>query len=86
MRKEYDFTQGKRGAVLRVPPGKIRITIRLDSDVLQWFKQRAEELDGASYQTLINHALRAYIAGDVESLEETLRRIVREELQNVKRA
>lgn len=86
MRKEYDFTKGKRGAVLRVPPGKTRITIRLDTDVLQWFRDRAEELDGASYQALINHALRAYIAGDVESLEDTLRRIVREELQNVKGA
>ena len=41
MRKEYDFSQAKRGPVAPVPPGKTRITIRLDDDLLRWFKARA---------------------------------------------
>lgn len=86
MKREYDFSTGKRGAVLRVPPGKTRITIRLDADIVEWFRDRADELDGGSYQTLINDALRSFIAEDVESLDKRLRRIVREELRRVKGA
>ena len=40
MKKQYDFSKGKRGAVAKVPPGKTRITIRLDEDVLEWFRSQ----------------------------------------------
>ena len=81
MRKEYDFTKAKRGPVVAVPPGKTRITIRLDDDVLAWFKDQVHRAGGGSYQSLINQALRLYVASSGEPLEEKLRRVVREELQ-----
>ena len=82
MRKEYDFSNGKRGPVVATPPGKTRITIRLDDDVIEWFKNRVEEAGGGNYQTLINQALSDHIEGEREPLEDTLRRVVREELRN----
>lgn len=81
MKDEYDFSHGKRGAVLPVPPGKTRITIRIDSDVLDWFREAADQAGGGSYQTLMNQALREYIQSQKEPLETTLRRVVREELR-----
>jgi uncharacterized protein (DUF4415 family) len=82
MRKEYDFSKAKRGAVLSRPKGKARITIRLDEDVIEWFKDQVNEAGGGNYQTLINKALREYIEATKEPLEEILRRVVREELQD----
>jgi uncharacterized protein (DUF4415 family) len=65
-----------------VPPGKERVTIRLDTDILQYFRDAVERAEGGSYQTLINNALRAYIEGAQKpTIEETLRRVIREELQ-----
>ncbi len=81
-KKEYDFKRGKRGAVLSVPKGKARITIRLDDDVIAWFKQEVSEAGGGNYQSLINSALREYIAQQAEPLEDTLRKVIREELQH----
>ena len=81
MRKEYDFTKAKRGPVVAVPSGKTRITIRLDDDVLAWFKDQVHRAGGGSYQSLINQALRLYVESSGEPLEEKLRRVVREELQ-----
>lgn len=81
MKKEYDFRRGVRGPVLRTPPGKTRITIRLDDDILDWFREQAHAAGGGSYQTLINMALREYVDSKTESLEGTLRRVVREELK-----
>ena len=81
MMKTYDFKKGKRGPVLPVPPGKERITIRLGTDILDYFRDSAERAGGGNYQTLINNALRAYIEGGQKpTLEETLRRVIREEL------
>ena len=80
MRDEYDFSSGKRGPVVSVPKGKTRITIRLDDDVLAWFKQRVHEAGGGNYQSLINQALREHIQKSTEPLEDTLRRVIREEL------
>jgi uncharacterized protein (DUF4415 family) len=80
MKKEYDFRKGKRGPVVPVPRGKTRITIRLDDDVLAWFREQVHAAGGGNYQTLINLALREYIAGQKEPLEKTLRRVLREEL------
>ena len=80
--KTYDFTKGKRGSVLPVPPGKERITIRLDTDILEYFRGQVERAGGGNYQTLINNALRAYIEGGQKpTIEETLRRVIREELR-----
>lgn len=81
MKESYDFSRGRRGAVVAAPRGKTRITIRLDDEVLAWFKEQAHRAGGASYQTLINAALRAHLAREGgEPLEKTLRRVVREEL------
>jgi uncharacterized protein (DUF4415 family) len=80
MRKEYDFSRGKRGAVIKTPPGKTRITIRIDDDLLDWFREQVHEAGGGNYQTLINSALREYVEGKDESLKSTLRSVVREEL------
>ena len=79
MNREYDFSKGKRGAVVPSPPGKTRITIRLDNDVLAWFVGQVDKAGGGAYQTLINQALRQYMAARREPLEETLRRVIREE-------
>jgi len=82
MKREYDFSRGKRGPVVPVALGKTRITIRLDSDVLEWFKDQVREAGGGNYQSLINAALREFIAATGEPLEETLRRVIREELRS----
>ncbi len=80
MKKEHDFSRGRRGAVIRTR-GKTRITMYLDDDVLERFRERADRA-GQSYQTLINQALRGHL-GEVEPpvSEATLRRVLREELQ-----
>lgn len=83
MRKEYDFSKGKRGPVLRVPPEKIRVTIRLDKNILDWFRQRVDDAGGGNYQTLINEALRSFMRQKQESLETTLRRVIRDEIRRV---
>ena len=61
MRKGYDFGKGKRGPVIRVPRGKTRITIRLDQDIVAWFKEQVHNAGGGNYQTLMNSALRDYV-------------------------
>ena len=81
MQDEYDFSQGKRGAIDPLPSGKTRVTIRLDDDIITWFRQQVEQAGGGNYQTLMNQALREYI--DRQSLEALLRRVVREELRSV---
>jgi uncharacterized protein (DUF4415 family) len=81
MSKEYDFSRGKRGPVVPVPPGKTRITIRLDDDLIEWFKGQVHAAGGGNYQTLINGALREFVDKKREPLEETLRRVIREELR-----
>lgn len=85
MEAEYDFSQGKRGAIDPTPPGKTRITIRLDDEVLAWFREQAHSAGGGNYQTLINEALCQHIQQNREPLEETLRRVVREELERIER-
>ncbi len=85
MEAEYDFSQGKRGAIDPTPPGKTRITIRLDDEVLAWFREQVHIAGGGNYQTLINEALRQYIQTGREPLEETLRKVVREELERIER-
>ena len=83
MKQEYDFSQGKRGAIDKTPPGKTRITIRLYDDIIEWFREQVHAMGGGNYQTLINNALRDHVQQRQEPLEETLRRVLREELQKL---
>jgi uncharacterized protein (DUF4415 family) len=80
MKAKYDFCKGKRGAVLPSSGKKVRITIRLDRDIIDWFRSKVEEQGGGNYQTMLNDALRAYMERQEQSFEEVLRRVVREEL------
>lgn len=80
MRKFYDFSKGQRGPIRPLPAGKTRITIRLDDEVLEWFRAEVHAAGGGNYQTRINDALRGHIARAKEPLEDTLRRVLREEL------
>ena len=85
MRKEYDFSQAKQGAV--VPStGKTRITIMLDDDLIEFFRAKAEA-QGTGYQTMINATLRASVdQKQSKSTEDrpltvaVLRKVLREEL------
>jgi uncharacterized protein (DUF4415 family) len=81
MKRDYDFSKARRGPVIPVPKGKTRVTIRLDEDVLAWFRAQVEAAGGGNYQALINDALRQHIARTREPLEDTLRRIIREEMK-----
>jgi uncharacterized protein (DUF4415 family) len=85
MKDSYDFSQGKRGRVLPPEPepqGKTRITIRLDEDLVDYFLKESGTYGGTmGYQTLINQALRQHVEGKAPKLEETLRRVLREELR-----
>jgi hypothetical protein len=85
MRKEYDFSKGRRGPVVAMPPGKTRITIRMDDDVLAWFRAQVHAAGGGNYQTLINSALREVMLSQREPLEDTLRRVFREEMAAYRR-
>ena len=77
MRDEYNFTESKRGAIVKT--AKERITIRLDPEIIKWFRDRVK--GGGNYQTLINEALREHIERQSGTdLESTLRRVLREEL------
>jgi len=75
MEIEYDFSQGKRGAIDPTGTGKTRITIRIDDDVLAWFREQVNLAGGGNYQTSINDALRIHIQNQHEPLESTLRRV-----------
>ena len=82
MRKDYDFSRGKRGAV--VPsPGKTRITIMLDNDVLEYFRECADS-QGTGYQTMINAVLKSAIDRSKDNEEPLtvakLREVLRQEL------
>lgn len=82
MKRHYDFSKGRRGPVFPMDPGKTRITIRLDNEVLDHFYRKVEAMGGGSYQTLINQALRDHIRG--ADLEKILRQTLREELRDLR--
>ncbi len=84
MKKDFNFSKGKRGAVVPAPKGKTRITIRIDDDILEWLRGEVDAAGGGSYQTLINDALREHITNQQEPIEVILRRVVREELTAAK--
>lgn len=79
-----DFSKGKRGSLVTPDPNKVRITIRLDGDVINHFKKIVHEAGGGNYQTLMNNALREYIEEQNKSLEVTLRKVIRDELYEFK--
>lgn len=85
MRAEYDFSKAKRGALLPIK-GKTRITIYIDDAVLEEFRSRAEKA-GIGYQTMMNDALKAYVAETDERplTESVLRRVIRDELPRASR-
>ena len=83
MKAEYDFSEAKRGAIIP-QTGKTRITIYIDDDVLETFRQRSDAA-GKGYQTIMNEALRKYLGKVNQPLdEETLRRVIQEELRAVR--
>jgi hypothetical protein len=82
MKKEYDFRKGKRGAIGTAAGGRTRITIPIDTRILDWFRRRVHAAGGGNYARLINTALRDHIAGDRETLEQTLRRVFRSQSGN----
>jgi uncharacterized protein (DUF4415 family) len=83
MKDSYDFSKGKRGRIAKPvpePAGKVKITIRLDADIVDHFMARADESGGAvGYQTLLNEALRRSL--EAPALEAMVRRVIREELK-----
>ena len=79
-----DFSKGKRGPVVKSDPNKVRITIRLDGDIIEHFKKIVHQAGGGNYQTLINEALREHIQAHDNGLEKTLRKVIREELQKTR--
>jgi uncharacterized protein (DUF4415 family) len=84
MKAKYDFSKGKQGAVLPSSGKKVRITTRLDRDIIDWFRSKVEEQGGGNYQTMLNDALRTYMEHQEKPIEDVLRRVVREELQAAK--
>ena len=83
MKSNYDFTKGKRGAVVTPSGNKSRITIRIDSKIIEWFKDQVEKAGKGNYQTLINDALANHIEQKEQSLEKLLRKVIREELKKI---
>ena len=83
MKANYDFSKARRGAVTQPSGKKVRITIRLDRDVVDWFRSKVEAQGGGNYQTMLNDALRAYVENEERSLEEVIRKVVREEMKRV---
>lgn len=85
MRKEYDFSKGRRGAVTPADSGKTRITIRLDNDILEYFRNKVDEQGGGNYQTMINRILKEHIRQD-KPLKDIIREALREEIKELKLA
>ena len=86
MKRQYDLTKGKRGAVDPLPPKKIRINIRLDRDIVDHFRELVRKAHRGNYQTLINDALREHMQRPslAEEIGKEVRSVLREELHRVK--
>ena len=82
-KEEYNFEKAKQEPVVRLPPGKTRITIRVDTDILNWFRNQVHKRGGGNYLTLINDALREYTNLKDSDLEKTVRKVIREELKTL---
>lgn len=86
MKREYDLSKGKLGPVVPLPAEKIRITIRLDRDVVDHFRNLVRNAHRGNYQTLINEALRDHLRRPtiVQQVGAEVRSVLREELEKVK--
>jgi uncharacterized protein (DUF4415 family) len=84
MLEEYDFSEGKRGPVI-AQKGKTRITIFIDTNILEWFRGQAER-EGRGYQTAINQALKNYVEQDRRPIQDIVREVVRKELRVLRKA
>ncbi|HVN90408.1 MAG TPA: BrnA antitoxin family protein [Candidatus Binataceae bacterium] len=86
MKREYDLSKGRRGPVIALPPEKVRITIRLDRDVVEHFRDQVRRAHRGNYQTLINDALREHIQrpGLAQQVGAELRSVLREELEKIR--
>jgi metal-responsive CopG/Arc/MetJ family transcriptional regulator len=80
MKRAYDFGTGQRGAIDRPSPGKTRITIRLDNEIIEWFRSQVEAKGGGNYQTMINEALKEYIRNPGAEIRDTVRNTLEEYL------
>ena len=76
-----DFSKGKRGPVVPSDPNKARITIRLDADIIDHFKNLVLDAGGGNSQTLINNALREHMNASDKALEKTVLKVIRDELK-----
>ena len=86
MKGEYAFSSARRGPVVKIPEEEIRITIRIDTDTLNWFREQVHKRGGGNYQTLRNEALREHVGSQERALWRTVRTIIAEELQALKMA
>ncbi len=86
MKREYDLSKGRRGAVVPLPREKVRITIRLDSDIVDHFRELVRKAHRGNYQTLINDALREHMQRPslAQEVGKEVRSVLREELHRVK--
>jgi uncharacterized protein (DUF4415 family) len=86
MKREYDLSKGRRGAVVRLPPEKVRITIRLDREIVNHFRDQVRKAHRGNYQTLINDALRDHLRRPsiAQQVGAEVRSVLREELGKVK--
>jgi uncharacterized protein (DUF4415 family) len=86
MKREYDLSKGKRGPVVPLSPEKIRITIRLDQDIVDHFRDLVRKAHRGNYQTLINDALRDHLQRPsiAQQVGAEVRSVLREELGKVK--
>ena len=82
-KEEHNFQKARQGPVVQPSPGKTRITIRVDTDILNWFRNQVHKRGGGNYQTLINSALREYANIKDSDLEKTVRKVIREELKAI---
>jgi len=86
MKREYDLSKGKRGPVIPLPAEKVRITIRLDRDIVDHFRELVRKAHRGNYQTLINDALREHMQRPslAQEVGKEVRLVLREELHGVK--
>ena len=86
MKREYDLSKGRRGPVVPLPREKIRITIRLDRDIVDYFRDEVRQAHRGNYQTLINDALRDYLRRPsiAQQVGAEVRSVLREELGKMK--
>jgi uncharacterized protein (DUF4415 family) len=82
MKSTYDFSVSTRGPIVPPAPGQTPITVRLDDEVIDWFRHQVNDAGGGDYQAMINAALREHIRRrEGTDLVDTLRQVIREELR-----